>query len=224
MEEDGMDAFIRHYLDRLEERDRYTKEHSHHVMITADAIHRCLPGGTARDVGLADLRNAALLHDIGKLFVPFDVLNKGGGLDGDEWDQMRLHPMRGKDFVENTSYGHLGEWILYHHERMDGSGYYGLRGDAIPLAARIIAVADTFSALRTYRVYRPAKSIDETIEVLRGISGTQLDRDIVELFLSKGRDALRSLQRDSEYYRKNTRIHFRMRSGAFRRETAHQPV
>lgn len=69
-------------------------------------------------------------------------------------------------------------------QRMDGKGYYGLRGDEIPLASKIIAVADTFSALRTYRIYRPAKSIQDTVAIMKEAAGTQLDADVVNLLLS----------------------------------------
>jgi HD-GYP domain-containing protein (c-di-GMP phosphodiesterase class II) len=83
---------------------------------------------------------------------------------------------------------------MYHHERIDGKGYYGLHGEDIPFEARIIAVADTFSALRTYRVYRPAKSINETIEILNEAKGAQLDRMIVDSFLSLDRRTLENLE------------------------------
>lgn len=105
-----------------------------------------------------------------------------------------MHPKEGKKLLEGTLFDDLGDWILYHHERMDGKGYYGLSADDIPLESRIIAVADTFSALRTYRAYRPAKSIDEAVDIIRNAAGTQLDAGIVETFLSLGKDALENLQ------------------------------
>jgi HD-GYP domain-containing protein (c-di-GMP phosphodiesterase class II) len=197
---------IQRYIDMLEEKDAYTRGHSHHVMVVVEAIHATLPEAQRRSIPLSDLKNAALLHDIGKLFVPIEVLNKEGALDEREWEEMRRHPLRGKEFLADTPYAKLGDWILLHHERPDGRGYHGVPGDSVPLAARIIAVADTFSALRTYRIYRPAKSIDETVDILRRVSGAQLDAAVVECFLSLGREILRDLECNCEICRQRREL------------------
>lgn len=177
-------------------RDEYTQGHSHHVYVIAETIAGLLPGGM--DVDLPKLKNAALLHDIGKILTPDNVLNKKGTLSDEEWEIMRRHPAEGKRLLDGTVFAELGDWILYHHERMDGKGYYGLKGDDIPLESRIIAVADTFSALRTYRPYRASISIEKTIEIMREAAGTQLDAAIVDVLLTLDVDTLENLQCNCE--------------------------
>jgi HD-GYP domain-containing protein (c-di-GMP phosphodiesterase class II) len=98
------------------------------------------------------------------------------------------------EIIKNTVFGDIGEWILYHHEMMDGKGYYGLKGNKIPFESRIIAIADTFSALRTYRIYRPAKSIEETIKILNELRGNQLDGELLKYFLSLDIEVLENLE------------------------------
>ncbi|MDL2301496.1 HD-GYP domain-containing protein [Lachnospiraceae bacterium OttesenSCG-928-D06] len=171
-------------------RDEYTQGHSHHVAVVAEAIAR----QAAPQLDLSKLVQAALLHDIGKILIPDSILNKEGSLNNEEWEIMRRHPKEGKRLLAGSPLGDMGHIILYHHERMDGKGYYGIKGSEIPLEARIISIADTFSALRTWRIYRPAKDIDTTIAILREAAGTQLDADLVDAFLSLGRETLNNLE------------------------------
>lgn len=171
-------------------RDEYTQGHSHHVAVVAEAIAECIP----QKLDMQKLGHAALLHDIGKVCVPDHILNKDGKLDDDEWAAMRRHPIRGKQLLQGSPFEELGDIILYHHERMDGRGYYGLQASDIPLESRIIAVADTFSALRTWRIYRPAMEIEDTVTILREAAGTQLDADIVEAFLRLDYGTLHDLE------------------------------
>lgn len=171
-------------------RDEYTQGHSHHVAVIAEAIAKLV----APHLDIPRLVQAALLHDIGKIYVPETILNKDGPLDSEEWETMRRHPEDGMRLLRGSAFECMCDAILYHHERMDGKGYYSLPGDKIPLEARIIAVADTFSALRTYRIYRPAMTIDKTIGIMREAAGTQLDAGIVEVFLSLGSEVLENLQ------------------------------
>lgn len=171
-------------------RDEYTQGHSHHVAVIAEAIAKLV----APHLDIPRLVQAALFHDIGKIYVPEAILNKDGPLDSEEWEAMRRHPEDGMRLLRGSSFECMCDAILYHHERVDGKGYYGLSGDKIPLEARIIAVADTFSALRTYRIYRPAMSIGKTMSIMREAAGTQLDAGIVEAFLSLGSEVLENLQ------------------------------
>lgn len=179
-------------------RDEYTQGHSHHVAVVAEAIAQCIP----QAVDLQKLTHAALLHDIGKICVPDHILNKERKLDDDEWAVMRNHPARGKQLLQGSPFEELGDIILYHHERMDGRGYYSLSGSDIPLESRIIAVADTFSALRTWRVYRPALGIEDTVRVLRDAAGTQLDAEIVNAFLRLDMETLENLECDCDVCRR----------------------
>jgi putative nucleotidyltransferase with HDIG domain len=184
---------IQYFMDVIESKDPYTQGHSHHVRAIAEKIYDCLPKNLQCNIDKTQLLLAALLHDIGKIKTPDHILNKDGALSNDEWEIMQQHPKDGVEIIKDTNFSGLADWILYHHERIDGKGYYGLQGDAIPLAARIIAIADTFSALRTYRIYRPAKSIEETISILQESSGHQLDAEILHHFLALDIDILENL-------------------------------
>jgi ribonuclease P protein subunit RPR2 len=140
------------------------------------------------DPGLVERPEVAygfFLHDIGKVGIPESVLCKPGPLTDDEWDIMRTHPSIGAQIVEPIRFleGAV-EIVRTHHERWDGRGYpIGLRGEQIPLAARVFAIADSFDAMTSDRPYRAAMSFGEAFEEIRLGSGTQFDPDIVEVFL-----------------------------------------
>ena len=137
-----------------------------------------LPG---REVG--KVRTAAAVHDVGKLEVPLDVLNKPGRLTDDEFDVIKTHAPRGAEMVSDLGDRELTEMVAHHHERLDGSGYPSrLAGEDIPLGARIIAVADTFDALTSTRAYRSAKRHKEALAILKAEAGTQLDPRVVAAF------------------------------------------
>ena len=132
------------------------------------------------------IRFAGMLHDVGKLGVPTQVLQKTGALTEDEFAAIQLHPMRGLEIVREI--GFLFEalnGIMHHHERMDGRGYpMGLAGHEIPEFARVIAVADAFDSMTTTRSYREAKSIEFALDELRKGAGTQFDPVVVEAFIA----------------------------------------
>ena len=128
----------------------------------------------------------ALLHDIGKIGIPDAILNKPGKLTDEEYEIMKTHVIRGgeilKDFtmIDNVSVG-----ALYHHEKYDGSGYcHGLKGEEIPLDARIIGIADAFDAMTANRVYRKQLDLDFVIAELKRCSGTQFDPRLVDILLA----------------------------------------
>jgi diguanylate cyclase (GGDEF)-like protein len=131
---------------------------------------------------LALLRMAAMLHDVGKVGIPDSILRKAGPLTEEEFDQMRLAPVTGAELVGRVEgLGPIVPWIYHAHEHLDGSGYpEGLRGDVIPLASRIIAVADAFDAMTTNRPYRGALSREDALAELHRCSGTQFDPQCVE--------------------------------------------
>jgi putative nucleotidyltransferase with HDIG domain len=166
----------------LEAKDPYTRGHSERVGRWS--------GRLALAVGLpaaeADMiAQAGLLHDIGKLGVPERVLGKPGPLEPGEWAVMRRHPVVGAQIVAPLEFfASAAQVIRHHHERTDGSGYPdGLAGPAIPLGARIVAVADVFDALTSDRPYRAALSPAAAAEVLLAESGRTLDADVVRAFL-----------------------------------------
>ncbi len=140
---------------------------------------------------VSDVVRSAPLHDVGKINIPDNVLNKPGKLTPEEFEIMKTHTIHGKKIIENAISTVNGENYLkearnmasYHHERWDGKGYpEGLHGEVIPLSARIMAVADVFDALTSPRVYKPAFPIDEALEILKDGSGKQFDPKCVEVF------------------------------------------
>jgi len=160
--------------------------------VTRDHTERCswYTAELAAELGLDEeeasvVRLASLLHDIGKLVVPVEVLCKPGPLTEEEWVQMRQHPTTALHIlspIDSTS--NAVPAILHHHEHFDGSGYPGgLAGDDIPMASRILLVADAFDAMTTDRPYRKAMPIKDAIEELRRHRGSQFDPEVVDAFL-----------------------------------------
>jgi HD-GYP domain-containing protein (c-di-GMP phosphodiesterase class II) len=139
------------------------------------------------------LARVGVLHDIGKLGIPDSILGKQGPLDEMEWKEIRRHPQIGLEIIAGIGgMQREADAVFSHHERMDGSGYpRGLRGDAIPLEARIIAVADTYDAVRSDRPYCKARSQAEAVAILRHESGTHLYPQAVEALVRlTGREQL----------------------------------
>ena len=169
----------------IEARDPSLKGHSRHVQRLAGELYEVLPDYMRRQLNRTNLEYAALFHDIGKLGVPESVLNKPGKLTDEEWELVLEHPRIGVHILESVgSFNDISDWILYHHERLDGQGYYKLPGNKIPLGARVVAVVDAFSALFMRRPYQDAAGYEECIAELRRCSGTQLDPEIVDAFCS----------------------------------------
>jgi len=167
----------------LDFRDNETQGHSSRVveyaMLVAETIGIVEPD-------LSEIRRGALLHDVGKIGVPDAILKKPGKLDADEWVEMKRHPEMGFRMLQNVSFLQSAlPIVLSHQERWDGSGYpRGLRGEAIPLGARIFAVVDTFDAMTSDRPYRKALSIDAAREEVARFAGIQFDPAVAQAFLS----------------------------------------
>lgn len=178
----------------VELRDTYTSGHSQHVADLVEAIYDNLPEKWKSSIVKSDLIQAALLHDIGKILVPREILNKRTPLDEDEFDQIKKHVEYGSRILESFEvFDKILPWIKYHHERIDGNGYYRLKWDEIPIEAKIIAVADTYSAVTTDRIYKERATHKEAVEILRGISGSQLDGELVEIFVRVEKEKLEKL-------------------------------
>lgn len=172
---------IRALISAIEVRDKYTMGHSEHVANLSVLISKRLSKNCDEDM----LEYAGLLHDIGKIGVPEDILNKPGKLSDSEYDVIKIHPQKGNDIIKNISgLNEISDWILYHHERMDGKGYYKISKENIPLESRIIAVADTFSALVTNRPYRQGMKYERAIEIMKECAGSQLDEEILKVFFN----------------------------------------
>jgi HD-GYP domain-containing protein (c-di-GMP phosphodiesterase class II) len=166
--------------DVVDADDAYTGAHSRGVVDLVVAVARRLGVPEER---LPRLEFAALLHDVGKIRVPKEIINKPGPLSAAEWAIVRRHPADGEAMLRGVG-GILAEAAVIvrsHHERFDGAGYPdGLAGEAIALEARIISACDTFSALTTDRSYRPARDAREALAELRRCAGSQFDPQVVD--------------------------------------------
>ena len=167
----------------IDAKDPYTKGHSTSVSRYSEALARAvnLPEEEIKQIALG-----ALLHDVGKIGIPENVLRKTSNLSDDEWNIMKQHPVIGAEKVlkPNPVLRELIPIVKYHHERIDGKGYpEGLKGNEIPLAARIVAIADTFHALVSDRPYRKGMELNKACEILMCGAGTQWDEDLVRKFM-----------------------------------------
>ena len=166
-----------------EARDPLTGGHLHRLRAYTEAIARRL----GRDESeVATLGYAAVVHDIGKLRIPDELVAKPGSLTEEEWDLIRLHPIYGEEVLgQNGAFEEARQVARSHHERWDGTGYPdGLRGDEIPFGARLVSVGDVFDALTTDRPYKAAWSIDEAVAYIRDERGRQFAPEIVDAFLA----------------------------------------
>ena len=178
------EELIRSLINAVEAKDEYTRGHSVHVSNLTKLFYRYLPDKAKKRINYTYLLDAALLHDVGKIGIPDHILNKPGILSEDELTIVRMHPKLGKQILQQTSFKELGDIILYHHERMDGKGYYRIPASKVPLESRIIAITDMFSALYSDRVYRQRKTFKEAQRILKGVEGTHLDEELTEIFLT----------------------------------------
>lgn len=171
-------------IDAIEARDPSLRGHSLHVRNLTKIMYAYLPENIKNEINEVSLEYAALMHDIGKLGVPEEILNKADKLTKEEWDIMRRHPKIGVDILKPIhAFDSILPWIEYHHERMDGLGYYHLPGDKIPMGARIIAVCDTYSVITMKRPYKEPKSYEQAIVIMKRAAGSQLDPYLVDCFV-----------------------------------------
>ena len=175
----GRGSVIAALASALEERDRYTGEHSESVVDLTARVGDAL-AISGEEIG--QIRTAALLHDIGKLGVPDEILHKPAKLDEREWEIMRQHPVIGERILRAIpGFGAIARMVRHEHERWDGGGYPDrLAGTAIPIGSRIILACDAYHAMTSNRPYRQAMPHAEAMAELTGNAGTQLDPDVVE--------------------------------------------
>jgi HD-GYP domain-containing protein (c-di-GMP phosphodiesterase class II) len=171
-------------MSTVEAKDDYTASHEQDVADIAERVAERMGLSPAQ---ACDVRYAALLHDVGKVAVPSEILLKPGPLDEDEWVAMRRHTIVGGDLVARIdAFAHLAPAVRASHERWDGAGYPdGLAGEEIPLAARIIAACDTYDAIVTDRPYRAARTPAQAREELCRVAGEQLDAQVVQALLTE---------------------------------------
>jgi len=166
----------------IDAKDPYTKGHSDRVTRYAVKIAREM---NLSESAIRNIEYSALIHDIGKIGIQESILTKKGALSGTEYEIVKMHPLIGESIITPVKFlNGIAPLILYHHERFDGKGYLeGLRGEAIPLGARIISVADAFDAMTSDRPYRKALTRKKAREELEKESGKKFDPRVVEAFL-----------------------------------------
>ena len=170
-----IDAFVL----AIEKRDPYTAGHQKRVTKLAVAIAK--KAGLSND-RIEGLRLGALIHDIGKIYVPGEILNRPGKISKPEFDLIKLHPEIGEEIISGINFPwDIGKMIIQHHERLDGSGYpNGLKEDEIIMEAKIIAVSDVVEAINSHRPYRPALGIEIALDEIKRGRGKYYDSQIVD--------------------------------------------
>lgn len=204
---------IRAISNSLDTKDSYTNGHSLRVTLYSMILARKL---NLDNEYLEDIEIAGLLHDIGKIAMPKNILCKNGRLTDEEFCVMKSHPDKGEKIVLNINKLQcISEWVKAHHEKYDGSGYpLGLKGEEIPLPGRIIAIADTYDAMTSTRSYRKALEHEVAISEIKRCAGTQFDPNLANLFVSLASEIDNARKNPDEYYKKysllNKNINFKL--------------
>ncbi len=181
--EESYESTLEAMITALDFRDNETHGHSRRVVEYAVLVAQAMNVGEPE---LSWIRRGAILHDVGKIGVSDAILRKPGKLDAAEWEEMRRHPEMGYRMLKHIRFLEPALEIVHcHQERWDGSGYpHGLKGEQIPLGARIFAAVDTFDAMTSDRPYRAALSIEAARDEIRRFSGIQFDPRVAEAFLA----------------------------------------
>ena len=186
---------VKSLLASLRTHDAYTYRHSLRTVRLSLLLGRaCGVEATGR---LRDLCLGAVVHDLGKIFIPGDVLHKAGALSAEEWEAVKRHPLDGARMMRGVAASEgVRRVVAEHHERWDGRGYpAGLSGEEIDFNARVVAVADAFDAMTSERPYRPAAGYEDAAAELERCAGTQFDPEVVLTFLRAPRARLEGIVR-----------------------------
>jgi len=202
--EESYESTLEAMITALDFRDNETHGHSRRVVEYAVMVAQVMEVG---EPALSWIRRGAILHDVGKIGVSDAILRKPGKLDAAEWEEMKRHPEMGYRMLKHIRFLQPALEIVHcHQERWDGSGYpRGLKGEEIPLGARIFAAVDTFDAMTSNRPYRAALSIEAARDEIRRFSGIQFDPSVAEAFLSIEEDVWRDI-RDRVHRRIDTLV------------------
>jgi putative nucleotidyltransferase with HDIG domain len=192
---DSYFATVRALTNAVEARDAYTGKHAERVAAYALEIGKAVG---ERWAGSPEIEFGFLLHDIGKVAVPDSILHKPEPLTAQERELIQQHPVTGWEIVRQVDFlGAASDVVRHHHERWDGDGYPdGLKGDEIPLTARVFAVADTLDALTTTRPYRPASPIGDARALIHEGRGTQFDPTVVDAFEAMPDEVFKRIRED----------------------------
>ncbi len=191
---------IKSIASALDSKDTYTHGHSVRVTLYSLILGKELGLGPRE---LEDIETAGLLHDIGKIAIPQSILCKPGKLTDDEFKIMKLHPENSERLVMSIKkLNGISSWLRTHHERWDGRGYpNGLKGEEIPLSARIIALADTYDAMTSTRSYRVALSHQTAIEEIQRCAGGQFDPELAQRFVALEATMKAAKENPDKYYK-----------------------
>jgi len=175
---------IKAIINTLHEKNKREEQHSHRVSLLCRKMGEALDM-TAHEI--EELKSVGLLHDIGKIAIEENILNKQEKLTCDEWEEIKRHPEIGYRILSTVNeLSEMSEYVLYHHERWDGTGYpKGLKREEIPLQSRIITIADAYDAMTSERSYHRAMSKEISVEELRRNAGSQFDPGLVSIFIEK---------------------------------------
>ena len=204
-EERALVKTIHSLIARLEEKDPYTAGHSQRVCKYSLLLAEILK---VPPLIKETIKQGALLHDLGKINLSKRILHKKGQLKPEEFEEIKKHPLEGAKILESIAL--LKKYIpilLYHHEREDGKGYQGKKGNEIPLEAKIVAIADAFDAMTSGRDYRKPMSIEEALEELQKNAGNQFKKDYVEKFVqvvNKKKKLIQKMLKKTGVYKQHT--------------------
>ncbi len=192
---------IKSISSALDAKDPYT--HGHSLRVTLYSLILAKELGLD-DITLEEIETAGLLHDIGKVGIPQKILCKPGKLTDEEFEIMKSHPEQGEKIVKKIKkLKIISNWLKTHHERWDGKGYpLGLKGEDIPISARIIAIADTYDAMTSTRSYRKALDHATAIAEIERCAGSQFDPNLASLFIKNQDKILAAKENPNEYYEK----------------------
>lgn len=195
------------FSELVEKKDNETGEHilrmvNYSTLLAYKLIEKNHPDYQIQERMVLEIERNAAVHDIGKVGIPDSILKKPGKLTDEEWEIMRTHPIIGGDIFKSIREGlkafdpelyKVSEDITrYHHEKWNGEGYpHGLKGHEIPLVARIVAVADVFDAISSKRIYKEAFEVEESFQILKNMSGVNLDPYLVEIFIENKSEVLK---------------------------------
>lgn len=191
---------VRMLIQTLEFSDGYTKGHSERVAYYSEQL-----GLHVGYENIPKLKAAALMHDIGKVAIPDQILNKPAKLTDTEYDRMKWHPEMGHKILGKTKiFDDIKDLVLYHHEQYDGKGYpRGIKENEIPLGARIIAIADVFDALTTRRSYKENLNYEHAIQLLKDGHNTHFDGELLDKFLEIAKELLDNVNKGKQGYYEN---------------------
>lgn len=181
-----------------------------HVLLLTECFYEQLPLVYRVKLDFDLLKYGALLHDIGKICIPKEILNKPGKLKKEEMELVKSHAKISAEILKSISgLESLSRWIQYHHERMDGKGYYHLKGKEIPLEAQIIAITDAYSSILMASSFKPSRTHEDAVSILKMGAGTQFNDYLIKIFCKIPSNRLKAATEQAAQNMKDAGIFFK---------------